>query len=131
MAVMTMVFVLSEVLISHCYLLLAVLFGWILFYFTSLDRAAAYMGRMLGFGGAPLYDLPTLVDLANNCFWLLFAVLFCMPVARWFGDQVRSLSEAGQSAVLRVRPALNLLLLALCTALLAGQSYNPFLYFRF
>lgn len=93
--------------------------------------AAAYMGRMLGFGGAPLYDLPTLVDLANNCFWLLFAVLFCMPVARWFGDQVRSLSESGQSAVLRVRPALNLLLLALCTALLAGQSYNPFLYFRF
>lgn len=45
--------------------------------------------------------------------------------------RVRSLSEAGQSAVLRVRPALNLLLLALCTALLAGQSYNPFLYFRF
>ena len=118
-------------LISHCYLLLAVLFGWILFYFTSLDRAAAYMGRMLGFGGAPLYDLPTLVDLANNCFWLLFAVLFCMPVARWFGNQIRNLPEAGQTAVLRVRPALNLLLLALCTALLAGQSYNPFLYFRF
>lgn len=118
-------------LISHCYLLLAVLFGWILFYFTSLDRAAAYMGRMLGFGGAPLCDLPTLVDLANNCFWLLLAILFCMPVARWFGNQIRNLPEAGQTAVLRVRPALNLLLLALCTALLAGQSYNPFLYFRF
>lgn len=28
----------SPALISHCYLLLAVLFGWILFYFTSLDR---------------------------------------------------------------------------------------------
>lgn len=118
-------------LFSHLYLLLAMIFGWVLFYFTSLDRALAYLGRMLGFGAAPLYDLPTLIDLSNNCIWLLIAILFCMPVAEWVDRLVRRLPRAGQKLLVQLRPACNLLMLALCTALLAGQSYNPFLYFRF
>ncbi len=113
--------------LSHVYLLLAMLFGWVLFYFTSIDRAVAYMGRMLGFGAPALYDLPTLFDLANNCFWLGLAILFCMPVCEW----LRRLPKAVLATADRLRPVVNLALLALCTALLVGQSYNPFLYFRF
>lgn len=118
-------------LISHCYLLLAVLFGWILFYFTSLDRQPP---TWAGCSGSAAHR-------STTCrLWLILpttAFGCCLPscsACRLHGGseiRVRSLSEAGQSAVLRVRPALNLLLLALCTALLAGQSYNPFLYFRF
>ncbi len=116
-------------LISHLYLLLAVIVGWVLFYFTSLDRALSYLARMFAFGRAPLCDLPTQIDVANNCFWLLLALIFCAPVFRWFGTLAASLPV--QAPVGALRMTRNLAILALCTALLAGQSYNPFLYFRF
>ena len=84
---------------------------------------------MFAFGRAPLCDLPTQIDVANNCFWLLLALIFCAPVFRWFGTLAASLPVQAPVGALRVTR--NLAILALCTALLAGQSYNPFLYFRF
>lgn len=116
-------------LVSHLYLLLAVIVGWVLFYFTSIGQGVSYLGRMFAFGRAPLCDLPTLIDLSNNCFWLLLALLFCAPLARRIGAAAGSLPAWTHPEAWRLLR--NLAILALCTALLAGQSYNPFLYFRF
>ncbi|MEG2203935.1 MAG: MBOAT family O-acyltransferase [Oscillospiraceae bacterium] len=117
--------------VGHLYLILAMLFGWVLFYFTDLSAGIGYMGRMLGLGGGAWYDLRTIIDIANNVLWLLLALVFCAPVIRWLGGLREQLSADKQRVLQGLCPIFNLVLLLLCTAMLVGQSYNPFLYYRF
>ena len=120
--------------IGHLYLLLAVLVSWVLFYFTDLSRAGQYLGIMFGFSGQALTNSQTLLALEGNVFWLVLAVLFCLPIARTVSGWLTQ--AAGESRVRRgilgvLVPVMNLGILLICTAMLSGQSYNPFLYYRF
>ena len=119
-------------LVGHLYLLVLAVTGWMLFYFTDLTKLGSFLQVLFGAAGAPLWDSRTEITLLNNLFWLLLAVVFCAPVVRSvkrFAAQRLSGGKLGVSLV--AQTALNLGLLILCTAQLVGQSYNPFLYYRF
>lgn len=108
---------------------LAVLGGWSLFYFTDPGRLGAYF-RVL-FAGQ-WYDPGLWVVIQNNLLWLVLALVFCTPIVPRFNALVtRRLGEEGRWKAVPAQLALCCLLLMLCTALLVGQSYNPFLYYRF
>jgi alginate O-acetyltransferase complex protein AlgI len=121
--------------VSHGYLLFAVLMGWTLFYFEDSARLFSYCTLLFGGTSAPMMspDLPSVVR--QHLYWLILALALCMPTAQWL--RARFLDTAFASPrnrpVLRMLSAVvNLALLLLpATALLVGQSYNPFLYFRF
>ena len=120
--------------ISHFYLLFVVLISWVIFYFTDLSRAAQYFGIMFGLSGQPLTNSQTLLALEGNLFWLILAVVFCLPLARIASQQITAaatVSRPRQIILGILVPVMNLGILLICTAMLSGQSYNPFLYFRF
>lgn len=120
--------------ISHFYLLFAVLISWVIFYFTDLSRAAQYLGIMFGLSGQPLTNSQTLLALEGNLFWLILAVVFCLPLARIASQQITAaaaVSRPRQIILGILMPVMNLGILLICTAMLSGQSYNPFLYYRF
>ena len=120
--------------ISHFYLLFAVLISWVIFYFTDLSRAAQYLGIMFGLSGQPLTNYQTLLALEGNLFWLILAVVFCLPLARIASQQITAaaaVSRPRQIILGILVPVMNLGILLICTAMLSGQSYNPFLYYRF
>ena len=120
--------------ISHFYLLFAVLISWVIFYFTDLSRAAQYLGIMFGLSGQPLTNSQTLLALEGNLFWLILAVVFCLPLARIASQQITAaaaVSRPRQIILGILVPVMNLGILLICTAMLSGQSYNPFLYYRF
>ena len=120
--------------ISHFYLLFAVLISWVIFYFTDLSRAAQYLGIMFGLSGQPLTNSQTLLALEGNLFWLILAVVFCLPLARIASQQITAaaaVSRPRQIIMGILVPVMNLGILLICTAMLSGQSYNPFLYYRF
>lgn len=112
---------------SHLYLLAAMLVGWVFFYFVDLGTGLAYIGRMFGAGAPALWDLPLMINISNNLFWFLAAVLFCAPVAPRLVEALSKKKAPVSAAV----PAVSIFCLLVSTALLVGQSYNPFLYFRF
>lgn len=120
--------------ISHFYLLFVVLISWVIFYFTDLSRVAQYLGIMFGLSGQPLTNSQTLLALEGNLFWLILAVVFCLPLARIASQQITAaaaVSRPRQIILGILVPVMNLGILLICTAMLSGQSYNPFLYYRF
>ena len=120
--------------ISHFYLLFVVLISWVIFYFTDLSRAAQYLEIMFGLSGQPLTNSQILLALEGNLFWLILAVVFCLPLARIASQQITAaaaVSRPRQIILGILVPVMNLGILLICTAMLSGQSYNPFLYYRF
>ena len=122
---------------SHLYLLFITLIGWTLFYTTDLSRLAGYFQVMFGGSGNPLTDPQLSITFANHLFWLLAALLFCLPLTQWCKNHLESWVAQdgrgqGRQALVSIGTAMmNVALLLVCTALLVGDSYNPFLYFRF
>ena len=88
-----------------------VMLGWALFYFEDLGALGAFLGRLF-----------TAVPSAGIAFYLPVTALGCLcatPALK------RVKLPDG------VRWGLCMVLLLLCVASLARQSYNPFIYFRF
>lgn len=117
---------------SHLYLLFLTLIGWTIFYTTDLGKLGGYFAVMFGLSGNAISDPQLSITLMNNLFWLVVAVLFCMPITqlvkRWAQAQR---SEGVRAGISIVNAIMNIMLLFVCTAMLVGDSYNPFLYFRF
>ena len=107
--------------------------GWSLFYFTDLTRLGGFLQILFGTGGAGLWDVQLEVVLINNLFWLIIALAGCLPILPMLKKRWESAprSKTAKRIFGLLRGAASIALLALCTAFLAGQSYNPFLYFRF
>lgn len=117
--------------LSHIYLLLIVVVGWVLFYFTDIHRAFQHITIMFGFSGVSFSNFFVYITLANHVFWLTGAMMFCIPI---FPVMLRLLqAPAGRfPRVIAVLATLfSLALLGFSTAHLVGRTYNPFLYYRF
>ena len=125
--------------LRHLFLLIIVYFCWVIFRFR--DAAALGMAlRGLFGGGTAAAGMAVGLSLKNNIFLLLVACVACTPLTaklwqRWKaaaqGDSVLAGNRLlrGAAAVWEViHPVLLLLLAAMA---LAGDSYNPFLYFQF
>ena len=122
-------------LLSHVYLLAVVVLGWALFKFTEPTLLAAMLRGLFGANGNALSDFEALTELKSNAFFLAFCCLASTPL-------FRALAERWKRAAAR-RPAADrtyavvacgvipVVLLLLSTAGLVGNSYNPFLYFKF
>lgn len=118
--------------LAHLYLIFLTLIGWTLFYTTDLQRLGGYLRVMFGLSGNPLTTPQISISFANNLFWLIVAVLFCMPVTQWVKNWLeRRQNEVVRSAASILTALMNVMLLFVCTSMLVGDSYNPFLYFRF
>ena len=104
----------------HLYTLLVVLLGWVLFAFEDLGEGFRYLQRMFSLQ----MGVDVLYYLRNDFVLLLLSVLACIPPV------VRRITGAlSGNAVLRCAVYAGLLIL--CVACLVGDTYNPFLYFRF
>jgi alginate O-acetyltransferase complex protein AlgI len=121
------------VAVSHIYLMMIVTLGWALFYFTDFKRLIDFFEILFGLSHAQTVGSSTLDDLSSHAVWIVVAVLWCMPVGHWLQMrfrlfQIEKWPSSTQTLILLLT---DLLLLLTSTALLIGQSYNPFLYFRF
>jgi len=119
--------------ISHFYLMFIVTLGWALFYFTDLSHLTTFLQIIFGFTNAEMTGVTTMSDLSSHALWLVFAVLWCMPIGQWIQERKQWLRfdhwrPNTQSIVLLIMDSI---LIVSSTALLVGQSYNPFIYFRF
>ena len=117
---------------GHIYLLAAMIFGWVLFYFTDLNRMWEFLRIMLGVAGHDLSSFEFRIVFQENIFWMFLAILFCMPIYLIIHRKVKRQLVSGTSQIwYGMTIVVNFLLLFLATSMLVGNSYNPFIYYRF
>ena len=118
----------KQKLLSHVYVLLAVVFGFVLFDAGSLQEAFGCIRGMLGLGGLPLVSREAVYLLRSNALLLLVAAVGATGLPKAGFDRFEKRWPGTASLVV---PGAMCLVLLLCTAFLVDGSYNPFLYFRF
>lgn len=109
--------------LAHCYALAVVLFGWLIFYFVDLTMLRLYIGRFFG-GGDFLTDYRSIEILLQNI-WILG--IFAIFSTRVPIDILESI--AGRAKIVPV--FFNIIVFAISFMLLIGQTFSPFIYFRF
>ena len=109
--------------VKHAYTLAVTAVGWGLFAIEDLGRCGAYLRTC--FGGGALWSAADGYQLRSFALTLVILTLASTAVVprRWAAADARFRRAAA--------PVLMLAALALCTAYLVDNSYNPFLYFRF
>ena len=113
--------------------------GFAIFYFDH--DLLKNLGYLIGIGTTGLSDMYTASVLYEHLWLLLAACVLACPVApalgRWIEKGTMRLESAvGREGVsygiLRIGKTLILVgLLAVCTVMMAGNTYSAFLYFRF
>ncbi|MTI48915.1 MAG: MBOAT family protein [Firmicutes bacterium] len=119
---------------STFYFVIIVLVGWVFFYFTNLSDALNILKIMFGLGNFDLINLETKIYIMNNLYFAIIAIVLSTPIiknlVKSFAIYVKN-SDTLNFDPSYIRTIVNAGLLLLSTALLVGQTYNPFLYFRF
>ena len=110
--------------LQHIYTLLLVLIGWVIFAMEDMTAMGIWFKAM--FGGAELVDTQVMFYLKNYGAILLIGTAAAFP---WWKRIQRQMENRAVGKV--VQAVLWIGLFVLCLAFLVGDTYNPFLYFRF
>ena len=113
--------------LCHIYTMVIVMFGWAIFYFTDTTELLNCIKCMLFINTVP-YDLVAISTLYENLWLILICVVACLP---WPKILYRHFTEVHSGICTVVEPLVITAGFILCFIMLTGQSYNPFLYFRF
>ena len=114
-------------LFRHAYALLLIVIGWVIFASDDVSVMLPYLGSMFGangaLGGMDVYTLLTRAAL----------MVICCVASTELPKRllVTAAGKMNEKAAFTVKSVLTLTLLALSVVFLIGDSYNPFLYFRF
>lgn len=119
--------------IGHVGTMIAVVFGWSLFYFTETSRFLTFMGRLFAPGLAGFADIEAKILWKQHLFFIVVAIICATPILPWIRNKMkRPLGRMAYSPIGGfLQTAGVILLLLISTASLVASSYNPFLYFRF
>lgn len=113
--------------VQHLYSLLLIILGWIIFALTDFSAIGGYFAALFGAHGG--LDSSTMYLLTSNLILLVIAGFASTRLpAKLAAGFVQRLTPAGQTAV---KCIFYTGVLLMCITFLVGDSYNPFLYFRF
>lgn len=114
-------------LLRHVYSLLLIVLGWVIFACDDITVLMPFVGSLFGangaLGGLDIYWLSTKAVL----------MLVCCVASTELPKKLMTAftGRLHEKAAFVLKAALTLLLLGLSMVFLIGDSYNPFLYFRF
>lgn len=113
--------------VSRVYALLLIVCGWVIFGITDFGTIGQYFAAMFGANAA--WDATGLYLLLGNLILLIIAAIASTTAPKRLA--ARLIGRCSPAAETALRALFYAAVLLLCFAFLVGDSYNPFLYFRF
>ena len=114
-------------IVSHLYTVFITVFGFVIFYFDK--NLFRNIGYLFGVGISGFSDIFTASILLDNILLLAAAVFFAIPVIPCLWEKGKT--KLPYSAQRVVKTVVIIAFIGLSTVRLVGNSYSPFLYFRF
>ena len=115
--------------ISHIYALMLIVIGWGIFAFDDFGKLTQNFKNMFGLSGVDFANHQTLVWFTGYALTFVILIFTSTPLIKKIGERLKKAVPAVYSCVLQ--PLMVMAILLISTAYLAGNSFNPFLYFRF
>ena len=119
---------------GHLYTILVFHIGWVLFRFEDFDQLKAALMGLSGASGQAFMSKALSLQLQNQVFFLIAAVLACTPIVpflkkKWEEGGLRRGISPG--ILYGAETLVLLVLLVLSIFVMAGSTYRPFLYNQF
>ena len=119
----------ASFVLSHIYTTFITVFGFALFYFT--EDLWKNLGYLFGIGVKSATDILTNSIIMDNIFLLAAGVFFAIPIVPVVCKLITK-NEDVPYAVQRVfKTVIVVIIIAAATVRLVGNTYSPFLYYRF
>jgi alginate O-acetyltransferase complex protein AlgI len=117
--------------VAYIYMFIVNIIGWTIFYYT--DSFLPRVGMLFGYGGIATGDVFDISIIRNNFLLLCVAIILSFPVVPSILKRIEAKSEdlRWYSALRIYKIVFTAGALLASTVMLAGNTYNPFLYFRF
>ncbi|MFR6016955.1 MAG: MBOAT family O-acyltransferase [Paraclostridium sordellii] len=115
--------------ISHLYLVLVVMIGWIFFRSNSFTYAFNYIKLLFGLDNNLLYNNLTIMYLNDYGYILILSVIFSIPIIPILKNKLHEFKETHAYYIIK-----SIVFMSMFGAIvieLVNSTYNPFLYFRF
>jgi len=122
--------------IRHVFTLLLVVIGWVIFYYTDFAAMGSHLLAMIGISNVNGLRVTALWDANLLTVWKRYTVLpllmafLCLPVKDWLSTRFQRTKRLAFWGELLGALALSAMFV-LSLIFLIGESYNPFIYFRF
>lgn len=113
-------------LLSHIFTILIFIYGWVIFYSTDLVQLQTISKSMFSLNGG-LIDLSAKTLFMTNIWILPFYIIGSTPLPKLAAERLFKEGRAREYAA----SLFIALIYGISLTLLIGQTYNPFLYFRF
>ena len=114
--------------LCHIYTLILVLIGWVIFDMNTLSSAMEYISVMFGLSNNLVVDKLSLFILSNNIVILLIGIICSTTLLPNVFKKLRSSLKKSNIFIII---SMYLIIFILSISYLVGESFNPFLYFRF
>lgn len=122
--------------VTRIYTLIVVFAGWFLFRFTDMASMIKALRALIGLDGNKFTSFEINTVILNNILFIIVCIVAVTPlvkkIAEWFRQKAKNGSGMLALGAYNVMNAMfPVALLLLSTVALIGDSYNPFIYFRF
>lgn len=112
------------------YTLTVIYLSWAIFYYTDLSDLCLFFTKLFALNKTEVLDFESRMFLEQNLFFFMLAAFASTPAA--FNFAMRLFKKTSYNRVFTIfNAAAVIFAIILCTASLVGDSFNPFLYFRF
>lgn len=110
---------------------IAAVIGWVLFYYTDLSAAGTHLLALFGIGAQGfLPDETTANAIKEIALYLPVIFVAALPVIPWIRERIADRAGLGKAADCAAT-VLAAVVGIMSVLYLVGQSFNPFIYFRF
>ena len=117
-------------LIQWFFAIIIIMIGWAIFYYVDLNNLGIFLKALFGLNNNPLYSDTLSITVMSNITFILIAIIGSTPLPSQLFHKLNSKSMLDGSLDF-ARSILNVVLIICVISMLVGESYNPFLYYRF
>lgn len=124
--------------ISWCYTFFLTVIGWTLFMWdtNSFHYMISRLLRLFSSGENtyPLTFIISMLEIKDDLIYLVAGIIIATPIGKWIGENIKKMMKPNMKynpVFVITHDALYVFMFLICIIFLVGETFNPFIYFRF